>query len=353
VRIGVNTAILRRGHSGTASVTRLIVDVLRAQGHDVIELDPPWQRSGSRVRNLVHSVSWDLWGAARAEPIDLLISPCNVGGAPRRLPHLLYLQDTMPLDHPEMFDRGFNLYVRALFGWSAKHATIVVTASEHSAAGVRRRWPSVAPRLRVVPWPVRTAMVDAPRPAPAGGDRVVLMLGATEPHKRNALGVEVVDRVRRSTGVDLRLQVIGPAARAEPEVAAAMAAHDPQRSWIERATEPTDAGVRRRLEQAWALLQCSADEGFCLPLVEAAAVALPAVHTGAGSMTEVHPAAAAADDSAASLAAALEALLDDEAYGVASSEALDVARRHSLAAFADRLVSVVDETLSRHASGRT
>jgi hypothetical protein len=207
--------------------------------------------------------------------MDLLISPCNVGWAPRRLPHLLYLQDTMPLDHPELFDRGFNLYVKALFGWSARHATLVVTASEHSAAGVRRRWPAVASRLRVAPWPVRAAVVAEPRPAPEhDAARVVLMLGVTEPHKRTALGVEVVHVVRERTGRPMRLAVVGPEGRAEPEVGAALARFDPDGAWVERGSEPTDAGVRNRLELAWALLQCSADEGFCLPLVEAAAVAL-------------------------------------------------------------------------------
>ena len=344
MRVGVNTAILRRGHSGTATVTRLIVEVLRSRGFEVVELDPPWRRTGSRLRNLVQSVHWDLWGAARATEVDLLISPCNVGLAPRRLPHLLYMQDTMPLDHPELFDRGFNAYVRLLFGFSVREASLVVTASAHAASRMRSRWPGVGDKLRIAPWPVRSAIVDVPR-ALAPEHQVVLMLGVTEPHKRNALGVEVVDLLRKSSGQDIRLQIVGPPGRAEPEVAAALAQYDPDGAWTERAVEPTDAGVRARLEQAWALLQCSADEGFCLPLVEAAAVALPAVHTGAGSMAEVHPAGKAKDDKAASLAASLEALLDPVAYSAASAASLEVAHHHGLQAFGDRLVALAAETV--------
>ncbi|BEP16063.1 hypothetical protein acdb102_43740 [Acidothermaceae bacterium B102] len=350
MRVGVNTAILRRGHSGTASVTRLIVDVLTSQGHDVVELDPPWQRGESRVRNLVRSVSWDLWGAARAEPIDLLISPCNVGLAPRPLPHLLYMQDTMPLDHPELFDRGFNLYVRLLFGFSVRRASLVVTASEHAAGRIRARWPAVGGALRVAPWPTRSVVDDEPRSTRPAGRRVVVVLGATEPHKRTAMAVEVVHRLRQRTGEDVALQVIGPDGRAEPEVAAAIAAADPAGQWVSRFSEPTDDGVRERLRGAWVLLQCSSDEGFCLPLLEASTVGLPAVHTGTGSMAEVHP-YGNAGDSPTGLVDALLRLTDDAAYATASYEGLEVARRHNAAAFGDRLAGLVEETV-RTASGR-
>jgi hypothetical protein len=346
--VGVNTAILARGTSGTASVTRLILSTLAEQLPLVTEAAPPrWVRR-SRVRNLLRSMRWDLYQAGRTQPLDVLVSPCNVGLAPAAVAHVLFIQDTMVLDHPSLFDRGFRLYARVVFGLSARRATVVVTASGHAARQITRRWPAVEPR--VLPWPTRSPVVEQPRSAPPD-EPVVVMLGATEPHKRTTMGIEVVAMLRKRTGRAIRLEVIGPPRRAETEVQSAIDRWDPTGSWIVRAEEPTDDGVRRRLDRAWVLLQCSSDEGFCLPLLESACVALPAVHTGAGSMAEVHPYGAVVGAEPSMLVAALESLLEPEAYAAASAAALEVARRHAPAAFSAGLLALVQEAAGAGRSG--
>src|SRR5690606_22982392 len=109
---------------------------------------------------------------------------------------------------------------------------------------------------------------------------VILMLGATEPHKRHHLGIESVRLLRLLTAHDVHLRIVGPPGRSEPDVRRHLATVDPTGAWTARATVPDRSAVQAQLDDAWLLLQCSLDEGFCLPLVESAARGLPALHTG-------------------------------------------------------------------------
>jgi glycosyltransferase involved in cell wall biosynthesis len=141
-------------------------------------------------------------------------------------------------------------------------------------------------------------------------DRVALIVGATEPHKNQSAAVRAMAQVRRHSGADLRLRVVGPPGRAEHEVSSVLREVDPQGAWTKREIGLTDDEVDRAYESAWVLLQPSLNEGYGLPLVEAAQRGLPVVHSGCGAMSEVLPFCSAGGPTVTHFRPALQALLD-------------------------------------------
>ena len=244
--------------------------------------------------------------------------------------------DTMVLDHPRLFDRYYNLYAHACFGRSAARACRVLTLSEYSKGRILARWPGA--NVGVVPLPTRFPVVESPRGAlSASGCRLsVLMLGVTEPHKNHRQGIEAVRLLRLMTGLDVELVIAGPAGRHEEEVRLATERADPLRRWIRRGVL-SDPDVLDALDGSWALLQCSVDEGYCLPLIEAGARGLPVVHAGSGAMQELLP-ARGFGDGALSLASAMADLLNPEAYYQASGTGLELAKSRSPESFQAQLV---------------
>jgi glycosyltransferase involved in cell wall biosynthesis len=335
LKITVNGAILTRGISGSARATQDVIEALRTiPAAEVDVLEPQRPRRG-RLSNAAFDASWDLWACARKMKQDLHVSPCNIGAAPRGVPHLLIAYDTMLFDHPELFDPGFVRYSRALVPFSLRHAALTLTMSDRA----RERLSGLAgghARVEVLPW-----RGSGERRAAVWPQRYrVLVLGATEPHKRQAVAVEAVRRVRDETGADVRLNVVGPAGRAEDKVMRALASHDAEGRWARRRVGLSSPEVRRLLDHSWVLLQPSADEGFGLPLLEATERGVAVVHSGAGAMSEVLPSAAAGLDSG-SLASALAHLLDESAWRVAVAVAAHETARFTPAAFEARLHQLI------------
>jgi len=343
MRASLNDAISLRGLSGTARVVDLISAALLEQGHEVERLRPQAPAS-NKVMNAVRATEWDLHGFDRQAQGDLLISPTNVGLARQGRPHLLWVQDTMVLDHPSWFDRAYAAHARLTFGPSVCRATAVATSSHDARRRLTARWPSLDGRIHVVPWPA----TGDPAPARDGVPPylTVLMLGATEPHKRHLVGVEAVRMLRLVTGADVRLHVVGPAGREEEALQRRLGIVDPTGRWTQRSSFRERTDVDRVLGEAWLLLQCSLDEGFCLPLVEAAQHALPALHTGAGSMAEVHPPGDCGSAETLVLAERMALLLEPTAYAAASAASVAVADRQTWASFKDDLQVLVDRLLS-------
>jgi len=231
-------------------------------------------------------------------------------------------------------------------GKSVRSATVVVTASDDAAERITRRWQPR--RLEVIGWP---ALPRERREIPenAGfptGELTVLMVGTTLPHKNHVLAVEAVEQLRTSTGANAMLRIVGPPHNAEADLTATIERVDPSRRWITRERALlTDAELDDAYARAWVLLQASVDEGFCLPIMEAAARGLPVVHSGGGAMRELLPHAAAAEPSAPALRDAMAMLLDPEAHASSRTAGLSCAARHTWAGFQTDVQAVIRSVL--------
>ncbi len=338
----VNTAIEQRGTSGSATATRLLVDALRhLDAVDLREVAPRAGRSRSSVRNALGDARWDLWRAPRALPdVDLLVSPCNIGRRGPARKHLLVVHDVMPFEHPDLFDRRFAAYFRLLVPRSVRSADRVLTLSEHSARVLRKMAPCTD--VRVVTWAHPGGSTGR---VPFPDRKVVLMVGVTHPVKNQVRGIEAVAGLRAATGADLGLRVVGPAGGAEAAVRSALAAADPRGAWTSREADVPADVLDAAYASSWLLLQPSYDEGFGLPLVEAARHGLPVVHSGRGAMPRVLPEVDAHGVDAASFVTAMGPLLDEPAWTVAADAAAARAAAYDPAAFRAVIADAVADLL--------
>lgn len=317
-RIAVNSAIHQHGISGSSTATHALVDALRSMDDvEVREVAPTRRRGRFSVVNALADARWDLWRAGRAMPdVDLLVSPCNIGLRGRAARHLLVVYDVMVFDHPDLFDRRFATYFRLLVPRSVRRADRVLTMSQHAARRLRRLAPGAD--VRVLSWPHPTGDRT---PVSFASPHTVLMVGATEPVKNQVAGIQAVAGLRGSTGADLLLRVIGPAGRAEREVQEALSAADSTGRWTSREVDVSPEELDAAYASAWLLLQPSYDEGFGLPLVEAAQHGLPVVHSGRGPMSEIAPEGDAGGTRPGHLVAAMSPLLDRAAWEAAAAAA--------------------------------
>jgi glycosyltransferase involved in cell wall biosynthesis len=235
----------------------------------------------------------------------------------------------MVLDRPDLFDPGYALYARLLFGFSVRSADVVLVPSHYSQRCLERRWVNTPP-IKVASWPLK------PEPRTLDSDLVnrnVLMVGATLLHKRHVLGIAAVEHARMLSGEDIRLTIVGPCGPAENDVSAALRAADPHHKWSERLTAIPQSQLDSMYRNAWLLLQTSQMEGYGLPVGEAAAMGIPVVHSGQGAMSEIAPIAVTAPEDPESYALEMCNLLDREKYNRAAETSLRAAQRHNIEGF--------------------
>ena len=337
--VAINEAILRRGASGTARAAQLIrAGIAQLEGYSVVGVHPSRSRGSSKLRNAVSDLRWDLRGAASAaRGAEILVSPCNIGRAARDQAHVLLVCDVMLWEHPALFDRAFGRYARTLIPYSMRHADITWTLSDHARVHLARLVPGA--NVRVLRLPAGPGGQDPP--AEPSARRTVLMLGETARHKNHVGGIEAVVLARASSGEDLALRLIGPVGNAESAVLQRLAEVDPVGRWASREVGRSDGEVHQALSSAWVLLQPSVNEGYGLPLIEAAQRGLPVVHTGAGAMEEVLPESSVGSTDSSALAHGIVALLDPDQLATSVGAASTALTRLSWGSFNDELRAVL------------
>jgi glycosyltransferase involved in cell wall biosynthesis len=342
-RISINTAILTRGISGIPRVTRYLIDaVAEMPGTSVEAVKPSWRRSRSSVVNAAKDTWWDFAGAERAaRGADLLVSPCNLGGA-RRIAHVLCVHDVMPLEHPDLFDPKFALYYRTMLPLALRSATRVVTFS-HRVRGKLLDMCGSAD-VHVIPLPGgREAKRQATFPP---SSKRILVVGATEPHKNQVVAISAAAQLRK-LDPSVTVVLVGPRGHAETAVLEAMRRFDPAGAWTSRRCGITDDELSELYSSAWLLMQPSINEGYGLPLVEAAEHGLPAIHSGAGAMTEVAPAGAVGSTQCDAFVEAGARLLDVQTWAQHAAGAKDLAGARSWPHFRTGLSDVIEPLLPR------
>lgn len=326
--VALNEAIMLRGISGSARAAEQVrAAILESGDLQYMGVRPSHHRSSFRAANLLRDCHWDLRGAAHAaRRAPLLISPCNIGRAGPQQRHLLFVYDVMLWESPKLFDPAFVEYARRAIVLSLRRADLVLTLSLHAAEVLG----SLAPRASIQVQPLACSLSVQPpstREFPTGRP-VVLVVGETAPHKNHITTIESVRRVRDRTEIDLRLRLIGPRGRAERDVLAAVANADPDGTWISRECDVSQATLAMAYSSAWVLVQASLNEGFGLPLIEAAQRGLPVVHSGVAGMAEILPRCSVDATEAAAICARLESLLEGANWQATSQYVYDEAKQY-------------------------
>lgn len=342
-RVWVNGAIRLRGRSGTVRIMDQWIAAL-SPSYDVREVQPGWaRRSRSAIANAARDARWDFHNVARScRAGDVILHPCNLGGAPRGVRSVVMVQDLMPLEMPELFDSNFVRYWRTLLPMTLRRADLVITTSEHVASKIEERWAFA--RTRCVYPPAIGAPIERP-PIPTDGPLNVLVVGTSEPHKNQGVAIEAVAEARQMTGRDLRLRLVGPAGRAEADVEAQLRRVDPHSRWTRRLVDIPEARLRQEFSEAWCLLQPSLNEGFGLPLLEACQYGLPALHSGCGAMNEVMPSGNVGGTTAGHFTGALASLLDPQTWHQHSTHARVNYDRFSIVSFESASRAVMSQFL--------
>lgn len=279
----LNDFIASRGLSGSSRGARLISGALDEEFS--LDVATPRKVPKGRVARLLHMLWWDFISVpldARKANAPILIHATNTGGKLPGQKSVVVMHDTMVLDHPSMFDKGFRRYAFPAFGLSTRIADVIVTPSAHSRLQILRRWPGAD--VRVINWPAPTPVEDATRHVPLNR---ILVVASADKHKRIPMAIEVVRLLRERTSIEFELDLLMRAGNAQEEIGAAMRAVDPLSSWIHCYEGVSDSDLERMYRTSFALIVSSIDEGYCLPAVEAAARGLPVAHTGRASLPEV------------------------------------------------------------------
>ena len=104
-----------------------------------------------------------VWENSRLGPSshdDVLFCPSYSRPLVSRGATVVTTHDAVPQIHPELFPLSVRLFYNRLYGWSARHATLVVTDSEAARQDIAQYWHVPLERIRVV----YLAPLDAFRP---------------------------------------------------------------------------------------------------------------------------------------------------------------------------------------------
>ena len=239
-------------------------------------------------------------GAARAANLDILYFPATYSYFPvPRIPQVVTVFDTMPLDHPQQIFP----HLRGRLAWTLKEflavnrSSHVVTVSEASRRSIESWFRMPADRITVVPCApidVFSHRPDGPESAAvlaryglAANARFFLYVGGLSPHKNL---IRLIEAFSHLVDPDVRLVLVGDLGDVfhthVPELRATVAAHGLDGRVLFPGFVP-DADLAYLYSRAIALVQPSLIEGFGLPPAEAMACGTPVLASTAGSLPEV------------------------------------------------------------------
>jgi len=305
MQVGIDCRYLRSRPSGIGTYVQALVDRLPgAAPSDAFVL---WAHASARrplsrapnVREVTVGVEPNsLWTILFADRYASFGSLDVFHGAHNLLPYglpcpgVLTLHDLLPLDRPDLDDRGYvkSLYYPRAVRHSVRHAARVIVTTAATAERLRAVEPAVAARTRVVPLAADPAFRVAPDPDAAraraaalvGVDPFVLVVGRHGLVKRHELAVHAFAvHVPRPA----RLVVVERQSSGQRLAALARRLGVADRVvWIPHVELPDLVGL---FQAAAVLLQPSIYEGFGLPVVEAMACGCPVVASDLPTLREV------------------------------------------------------------------
>lgn len=341
--VAINSAIEARGRSGTATALHQIRGVFDEwEGWELREFGPVGT-SPTRVGRLARSLSWDFRRfAQQAERSNIrtLIFPTNAGWPLRGQKSILVMHDTMVINHARHFDPGYRATARATFPLSVARSDVVVTPSHVSADAIRAMYRPK--RLLVIPW--YGPQLDGETVDFEARERCILVVAPSNGHKRLHVAVEALAAFNSLARGKLSLRLVGGVGTGETRLRETIERLDPQGVFVRRSSYLTDDQLAAAYRSAFAVLVPSLDEGFGLPLLEAAAHGTPVVHARTGALQEVIPIPGhAIDFGALDLVRQLLLIQEPEEWSRRQEAGIEALGRYSRDGFVESWRGLVEE----------
>jgi glycosyltransferase involved in cell wall biosynthesis len=284
-RIGVNEYVNAIGLSGSTFTTEQLKIALEELNYEVVQIRPN-RIPKAKVLKLAHMIYWDLLRAnqkSRKSNCQLIIHPANTGITAKDIPTILILHDTMVLDFPDFFTRGFRTYAKYVYGFSVRKAKNLLTPSEFSRNAILERWPGK--RAQILHWPIR---ITQGKSSKCERDPYkILWVGSLDSHKRFFLALETVRILRKESGENYSLLAVVRSGNQSNEIQEFMN-QNVDLGWVTLQSDVSDETLAEYYNRSIVLLHTAISEGFCLPVLEAMYFGLPVVHCNIPALLELY-----------------------------------------------------------------
>ena len=256
------------------------------------------------IRERVLASDWPMlvWENLRLAPVvrdDVLFCPSYSRPLATRARVVVTTHDAVQKIHPELFPTAVRVFYSPLYGWSARHATLVITDSEAGRRDIARYWGVPISRIRVVY--LAPAEIFRPLPDAAGVNSVrkhyvgsdapfFLFVGKMSGRRNLRLLLRAFADLKRRRSWPHRLLLVGPNPRQLkiPALLAELGIWDDVKHWA----YVSDDHLNAIYNAAEALISPSVYETVSLPVMEAQATGTPVICIDSAGMREITGSAA-------------------------------------------------------------
>ncbi len=201
-----------------------------------------------------------------------------------------FVHDLLPLQQPQWFKPELPARFASHLGQLVKRANLLLTPSHvvrEALQGDNPRVPVVRLALGADFLPAHAALRTPPLPPPSlQGNPFVLMVGTIEPRKNHQLVLEAFEHLWER-GNPLQLVLVGASGWCCDALLQRIETHAEQGRRLHRFTHLPDVQLYTLYKNAQALAFASLDEGFGLPLAEAAYLGCPVLAADIPVLREV------------------------------------------------------------------
>ncbi len=268
--------------------------------NDANSIEPGRGFELSNTRLLARDRLWRLGGAnlaaARAHA-DLIFSPTSNILPLGTVPVVCTIHDVTPILTPS-HSRKVTWLLRSLLWWSCHYSRAIITDSECSKKDLIRIYGLPESRVSVVYLGYDAAIFNDSAPDPGAQQELLSRLGITRPYllhhgiiqpRKNLKRLIEAYRLvlSRSRSLDFDLVLAGPLGWEYEETLAAAGNGDGRQGRVILPGALNDSDLAMLIKGASLVVIPSLYEGFCLPMVEAMACAVPAIVANASCLPEV------------------------------------------------------------------